>query len=144
MSVLYLLDTTTLSHVKYQHVHVLRHLDACTDPESGNLVGISTVVVEEVMEGWMNRLKRSKTPEAIAQSSLFLARAVMMLAEFELYPVSVEAVLRYDTLRKLKLNIGRNDLRLAALALELGATVVTDNIRDFGRVPGLLWVDWTG
>jgi len=43
----------------------------------------------------------------------------------------------------MKLNVGRNDLRLAALALELNATVVTDNIRDFGRVPGLLWADWT-
>ncbi len=43
----------------------------------------------------------------------------------------------------MKLNVGRNDLRLAALALELGAIVVTDNIRDFVRVPGLSWIDWT-
>lgn len=52
-------------------------------------------------------------------------------------------VARHETLRKMKLNVGRNDLRLAALALELGAIVVTDNVRDFGRVSGLRWVDWT-
>jgi len=45
------------------------------------------------------------------------------------------AIARYDHLRKLKLNVGRNDLRLAALALELNATIVSDNIRDFIRVP---------
>ena len=31
------------------------------------------------------------------------------------------AVARHDALRKMKLNVGRNDLRLAALALELDA-----------------------
>jgi tRNA(fMet)-specific endonuclease VapC len=43
----------------------------------------------------------------------------------------------------LRLNVGRNDLRIASVALDLGATVVTMNRRDFGRVPGLPIVDWS-
>jgi len=35
------------------------------------------------------------------------------------------------------------DLKIAALALELDATVVTNNIRDFSRVPGLKVEDWS-
>ena len=48
-----------------------------------------------------------------------------------------------DRLFRLRLNVGRMDLKIAAVALEIGAVVVTDNLRDFGRVPGLDVEDWT-
>lgn len=38
--------------------------------------------------------------------------------------------------------IGPNDLLIAAHALTLGATVVTDNQREFQRVPGLRVENW--
>lgn len=38
--------------------------------------------------------------------------------------------------------IGPNDLLIAAHALSLGAVVVTDNVREFARVPGLSVENW--
>ncbi|MEY2879478.1 MAG: hypothetical protein RLZZ15_1858 [Verrucomicrobiota bacterium] len=38
--------------------------------------------------------------------------------------------------------IGPYDLLIAAQALRLGATVVTHNVREFARVPGLRVEDW--
>jgi tRNA(fMet)-specific endonuclease VapC len=42
-----------------------------------------------------------------------------------------------------KLNVKRNDLRIAAVALELGAAVVTRNRHDFDRVQGPKIEDWS-
>ena len=38
--------------------------------------------------------------------------------------------------------IGNNDLFIAAHALSLGAILVTNNEREFGRVPGLVVENW--
>jgi tRNA(fMet)-specific endonuclease VapC len=43
----------------------------------------------------------------------------------------------------MKLNVGRMDLRIGAIALEHGATVVTRNLRDFRRIPNLTAEDWS-
>ena len=39
--------------------------------------------------------------------------------------------------------IGPYDLLIAAQALRTGATLVTANVAEFARVPGLAWEDWT-
>lgn len=106
-------------------------------------IGVGSINIEESLGGWLALLRKVRTPRDRANAARLLTDAVVFLNQFELIPATEAAELRYDRLVKLKLNVGGNDLRLAALALELPATVVTDNARDFGRVPGLLWVDWT-
>jgi tRNA(fMet)-specific endonuclease VapC len=38
--------------------------------------------------------------------------------------------------------IGANDMLIAAHALALGCTVVTDNVREFARIEGLAVENW--
>jgi tRNA(fMet)-specific endonuclease VapC len=38
--------------------------------------------------------------------------------------------------------IGQNDLKIAAIAVVNGCTLVTHNVREFSRVRGLEWEDW--
>jgi predicted nucleic acid-binding protein len=50
---------------------------------------------------------------------------------------------RRATLERVGTPIGPNDLLIAAHALALGLPVVTNNEREFRRVPGLQIENWT-
>ena len=47
-------------------------------------------------------------------------------------------------LRREGASIGPHDLLIAAQARRRGATLITNNLREFARVPGLAVVDWVG
>jgi len=136
----YLLDTTTLTHLQQAHPRVVGRCD--TARHAGASVGTTAINVEEVLAGWINRIRQARTPADEARYSGRLADATRFLGTFSIHPVTVPALARFDRLVKSKLNVGRADLKIAAVALEVGATVVTDNLRDFGRVPGLAVEDW--
>ncbi len=67
---------------------------------------------------------------------------VVELNQFRLLSFTEEAIDRFENLRTLKLGVRANDLRIAAIALVSGATVVTRNVTDFGRVPDLIVENW--
>ena len=53
------------------------------------------------------------------------------------------AIARFKLLKGLRLNVGGTDLSIAAITLENGGILVTRNLRDFQRVPGLPLEDWS-
>ena len=71
-----------------------------------------------------------------------MTNTVRDLVGFHIVTFSEAAIHRYNALLAMKLNIGKMDLRIAAIALEEDATVITRNLRDFGRVPGLKCENW--
>ena len=74
-------------------------------------------------------------------------RLERFLAEFEIVPFDPAAARRYGPVRhQLQtqgIPIGPLDFLIAAHALALGAILVTNNTREFSRVPGLAVEDWT-
>jgi tRNA(fMet)-specific endonuclease VapC len=135
----FILDTTTLTHLQRGHPRVIAALTA----HAGDTIAVTTVNVEEMLGGWYDQMRKVKTHVDEARASQLLADATTFLAKFPIFPLTVAALDRYDQLRRLRLNVGKRDLKIAAVALELGAVVVTDNAVDFRRVPGLVWEDWT-
>lgn len=49
----------------------------------------------------------------------------------------------YTDLLRQRIRIGTQDLRIAAIAISRNGTLVTRNRRDFERVPGLVFEDWS-
>lgn len=135
----YILDTNTLTLLGKAHPRVVANVASHTSDR----VVVTTVNVEEALSGWYTRGRNAKTTAELATASQMLAEAAMLIGRFAVVPLTEPAIDRYAQLVRQKLNVGKNDLRIAAIALELGAIVVTNNVRDFGRVPGLVTVDWS-
>lgn len=84
---------------------------------------------------------------AAKSGSAKLARRVEeILAAVETLPLAPPADLAYASARRALeakgTPIGPNDLLIASQARALGMTVVTDNLSEFRRVPGLDVVNW--
>jgi tRNA(fMet)-specific endonuclease VapC len=137
----FLLDTDSLSF--YRHNHPLVSAAVTRHRLAGATVGTTVVTVEEQCLGWFTQFRTARTPAALALASRYFAEAIATWGRFPASPLTVAAIGLYEGLKKRNLNVGKNDLRIAAIALELGATVITHNRRDFGRVPGLLIDDWS-
>ena len=98
-------------------------------------VGISVITLCELEFGVENSANPDKNREAL---NLF----VLPLVVFSLTaPVAEE----YGRIRGAarKNQIRPYDLLIAAHAIQLGLTLVTNNIREFQRIPGLQCENWT-
>jgi tRNA(fMet)-specific endonuclease VapC len=136
---LYVLDTDTLT--LFQHGHAIV-TNRCAARPAGE-VAITAISVEEQLDGRISSIRRARRPDDLALAYQRLIDSLQSLTRLPVLPFSPLAIARFQHLAAMKLNVGRMDLRIAATALEVGATVVTRNRRDFGRIPGLQVEDWS-
>ena len=98
---------------------------------------VSSVVAFELWYG----VAKSARPEANARLvETFFAGPVSLLA-FEPEDAKVAGRLRAG-LEAVGKSIGAYDLLIAGQALRHQLTLITANVREFGRVKGLEWEDW--
>lgn len=136
---LYVLDTDVIS--LFQHGHPTVVTAVGNRPLSE--LAITVLTVEEQLSGWYSELRKAKKPAALAAVYQRMAETVQLLGHLPILTFSVTAINRYEGLQQLKLKVKKTDLRIAAIALEHSAVVVTRNARDFSRVPGLQIEDWS-
>jgi tRNA(fMet)-specific endonuclease VapC len=117
-------------------------LDAKIDAHSLDELAISVITVEEELSGWYRLLRTARGPDELARVYERLAEAIPVLARWPILPMSYSAIMRYDVLKGMNLNVRKMDLRIAAIVLEIGAILVTRNVRDFRRVPNLVIENW--
>jgi tRNA(fMet)-specific endonuclease VapC len=128
-----MLDTNICIYILNKRpIQVIQKLEELQDAK----VMLSSIVVSELQYG----AEKSQTPE---QNRL---RLQAFLIGFMLEPFSVEAGIRAGIVRseleKQGTPIGDYDYLIAAHALELDATLVTNNIKEFQRVQGLKLTNW--
>jgi tRNA(fMet)-specific endonuclease VapC len=137
--VTFLLDTDHVSLDQRGHPIVRARVQAAGSEQ----VAVSIITVEEQMRGWLAAIRASTTPEARATAYQRLRMAVEYFASFTVVDYTAQTDTLVRDLRKQGLRIGTQDLRIAAIALVHGATLVTRNRVDFAQVPGLAIEDWS-
>jgi tRNA(fMet)-specific endonuclease VapC len=104
-----------------------------TPPEQ---IYLCSVVVGELLFGAAKSQHPDKT----------LARQLQFISRFVSFPFDDLAARSYAKIRaELERDgnlIGANDLMIAAIAVSRGITLVTNNVREFGRVGDLALENW--
>jgi tRNA(fMet)-specific endonuclease VapC len=129
-----MLDTDTCSYImKRSNRALLRRLQRVSVSD----VCASVITKAELLFGVESSPRRQQDETALQE----------FLRYVEILDLPEEAAAHYAKIRaSLKAHgtmIGANDLFIAAHARSLGLTLVTNNTREFGRVPNLAIENWT-
>lgn len=132
------------------HISLLQHHDS---PHAAALrqrvlalptdeVAVTAATLEEQARSWISLIGRYTD---VRQQVAYYARFVAMFrffAAWQILPFDERAAEEFRRLRNERVRIGATDLKIAAITLVHAATLVSRNLRDFDKVPGLRAESW--
>ena len=136
---LFLFDTDLLTLYSKAHSVVCARASAHNPDE----LATSVLTVEELLTGWYTVLRQAKDDQQLVAAYGGMTFSMEFLSRMRILSFSETAAARFSEFRKARLKIKTMDLRIACVALEAGAKLVTRNRVDFEVVPGLELEDWT-
>ena len=139
----YLFDTDHLSIIQRKAGAEYLRLSTWMAQASALDFACCVVSLHEQVLGADNFLNQAKNSSGLVRGYELLERLPRDYLSFALLPFDSASATIYDQLLGLNLRVGAMDLRLASIARSRGLTVLTRNLRDFGRVPGLSIEDRT-
>ena len=136
------LDTDIVTLLQYPESKRAQDLAARLSAQN-EPVAVAVTTFEEQVRGRLADCSRAKTPEDYSEAAAGLSR---LLAEYQnriLLPFDERSVAEFKRLKAAKIKIGTMDLRIASIVLANSATLISMNLRDYQKVPGLQVEDWT-
>jgi tRNA(fMet)-specific endonuclease VapC len=139
---MFVLDTDHMSLLEWDNAgsFLLRErLSACEPDE----VATTIISYEEQVRGWMAYIAGAKS---IEQQIAAYRRLRSHLENYRRIPIlgfDDDAAARYQELRRARVRGGATDLKIAAITLASGGTLLSRNLSDFRKIHGLKVVDWT-
>lgn len=132
----YMLDTCICSFIMREHPDaVIRRLAA--EVERGNRIVISAITYAEMRYG---QIGKKASPKHKILVDEFVRRLDAVIAwDLRAVDATVEIMRQLNVAG---IPIGPNDTAIAGHAIAIGCTLVTNNVREFSRVTGLVYEDW--
>ena len=137
-----ILDTDHLTVLRYREHSQFATLSTKMERAADRDFATSVVSVEEQLRGWLAAIRRARKVHDQILYYTRLIGLVRFLNEWRILPFEEPAADRFEALRKQRIRIGTQDLKIASIALEADALLLSANLRDFERVPGLRVENW--
>ena len=135
---LYMLDTDTSSYIIKKHpFEALQKLQK--NVEEGNEIVISSITYAELLFG----AERSGNPQKLLNLIEQFCSRLNDIQAWDKHSAKSFSVLQRE-LFKQGTPIGANDTMIAAHALSVKATLISNNTRHFSKVEGLVLENWIG
>lgn len=128
----FLLDTNTCVYAIKRRPNAIRRLQSLSPDD----VVVSSITLAEL---WFGAAKSSEPQRTRASVDAFLRPFAVLPFEREAADAYAEIRFRLERAGR---PIGERDLLIAAIARSRRLTVVTHNLDEFSRVPGLRVEDW--
>lgn len=137
-----LLDTDHISVLAFPesvaYANLTRRLATASDPQ----VATTIITAAEQMRAWLARINRLADIHDQVTAYDELADLLIFLQKWHIVRFDHMAAGTFSQFRKDKVRIGTNDLKIAAIAMSRGALLLSANLRDYRKVPGLRVENW--
>jgi tRNA(fMet)-specific endonuclease VapC len=115
--------------------------------ELSSEIAVTIITVQELFNGWVVQINNPIQANNLIELYTRFWATVELLRTVQVLNFGVAADAQYQKLLRenspLRKNRIQKDVRIAAIALSVNATVVTRNQRDFSQIPNLVIEDWT-
>src|SRR5438046_959731 len=109
---------------------------------SGETAFTTIVTFQEQMRGRLAQCAKANDPEKYVLAARQLHQTFEDYRDRNILDFDELAATEFRRLRGLKIRIGTMDLRIAAITLGRGVRLISRNVADFKKVPGLRVEDW--
>lgn len=132
------------------HISILQHAnsqnaEALSDRLAHSLdndVATTAITLEEQSRSWLSLINRyADVRRQVTYYERFIA-TYRFFGKWRVVPFDEAAAVRFQEMRSARVRIGSMDLKIAAICLVQHATLLSRNLVDFLKVPGLHVENW--
>ena len=103
---------------------------------------ITVITPQEIAQGWLAAIHREPAgPRQVFAYRRFL-HSLLGFPKLTILPFDDEAANRFTALQNQRIRIGTMDLKIAAISIAHDALLLSRNLVDFEKVPGLRVENW--
>ena len=134
----YILDTDHISLYQHGYPSISQKINSLQKEQ----LFVTIISLEEQLRG---RLAVIRNPQNITLPNAYrnFHTTYRFFSGMNILDFDHRALTHYQNLKKQKIRIGSQDLKIEAIALVQQMTLVTRNIKDFSQIPDLILADWT-